>query len=125
MNFTLLFVFTEKSGCRRFSPYSWEWLTQDRKLKLGPGSRAGSEQALLPIMHWTGEGKGTTGSCYGWSPSKVGTPELGGAVGSLGEQGAQFLEDVQVPRAGLTEVRGNFRNGSGHAQLVQVFQDLT
>lgn len=27
--------------------------------------------------------------------------------------------------AGLAEVRGNFSNGSGHAQLVQVFQDLT
>lgn len=42
-------------------------------------------------------------------------------MGSLEEQGGQFLEDVQVSRAGLAEVRGNFRNGSGHAQLVQVF----
>lgn len=55
----------------------------------------------------------------------MGSQELGGAVGSLGEQGGQFLEDVQMPRAGLAEVRGNFRNVSGHAQLVQVFQDLT
>ena len=58
-------------------------------------------------------------------PVQGGDSGVGRSCGGLGEQGAQFLEDVQVPRAGLTEVRGNFRNGSGHAQLVQVFQDLT
>lgn len=55
--------------------------------------------------------------------SKVGTPELGGAVQVWRARGP-VLGGCQVPMAGLAEVRGNF-HGSGHAQLVQVFQDLT
>ena len=40
----------------------------------------------------------------------------------------KFLEYVLVlllPGAGLTEVGGNFREGSAHTQPVQVFEDLT